>query len=187
MRLRDIKVGMMVRVKDNAVELTTSASTCYHVDSPYLKSLQGLTGEVRKIDSDKTIKIFIDDEYSAEWFDPIHLEAVTDEVVVTKVVTEPLTRKEELERIINESIANEAKARQELKLLNTTFSCEAIRNGEVMDGVYSISNTKSMCLVLNKVAFYISASTFEMPALLDGSWRSNTFTLTALKPSITFK
>lgn len=182
MRLRDIKVGMIVRVKLNALALTTDADKCWNVGSKGLTKLQGKSGTVVSINTDNTIEVELEDVgMDSSSFSPVHLEVSEVKVSVT------LTRKEELERIINESIANEAKARQELKLLNTTFTCEEIRNGTAKDGVYSISGTKAMCLVMNKVAMFAPSSTYDVLDLLDSSWRSNTFTLTSLKPSITFK
>lgn len=200
MRVRDIKESMKVRVKNNACALTTTASPCWNVGSDGLKELQGKIGTVLLVDTDKTIKVLIDGEHRDDWswFDAVHLEAIADEISIDVIATEPeqpLTRKEELERSINEAIETEAKAikvvaaaRAELSLLNNIISCAAIRGGEAKDGVYSISNSKAKCVVLNKVALYIpSGAISNKYELLDDSWRSNTFTLTTLKLVIGFK
>lgn len=191
MRVRDIKEGMKVRVKTNAMALTTSASPCWTVRSLQLEKLQGKIGTVLRVDIDKTIMVLIDGEHRDDWswFDAVHLEADTDVECVDVIIPIALTRKEELARIINEAVAVIAASRKELDGLDNIFSCDEIRGGVAKDGVYSISGTKSMCLVINKVAFFVSGhisggSTYD---LLDTSWASNKFTLSTLKPFITFK
>lgn len=190
MRFRDIKFGMAVRVKSNANALTTDASNSFFKDSSNLISLQGKSGNVNDIDDeDNTIRVSIDNDngMSSTWFDAIHLEAVEKASVDVKPVVKPtLTRKEELAKLITDLETQRDTARKELKELDSTFSDKDMHDGKRKDGVYSIADTKAMCLVIAGLPIFVKEGQ-TVEKLCDSSWYGYKFTLTTLKPVITFK
>lgn len=185
MKFEDFKVGMRVRIKDNADSLTEVGSNTFNECDDELQYMQGMSGTVLVVCKDKTIQVDVDeDENTTWWFDPIHLEAFVEEVPDT--VTAP-TRKDELEGIIADLQVKQDAARKELKDIALTFSHTDIFSGTMQDGVYSISGTVSKCLVIAGQPFYVSDFNGNTQPLDRNGWKSNRFTLTNLKAMTTFK
>lgn len=183
MRLRDIKVGQKIRVKDNAQAFTKSGSFCFDSPTDYsLENLEGKTGTVIQIDADKTVKVSF--EVGSTWyFDPVHLENVKE--VTPEPVVKEISRNEELERAVTILKAQLATAVKELEDSKNTFKIADMFSREREHGVYDISGSTAKCIVtLDGEPLYVSGSVIE--PLDKDSWDHADFTLTDLEPTVTF-
>lgn len=185
MRIRDIKVGMTVRVKANAHKLTKESSPCFCINSMALAKMQGKSGVVTLVDSDGTIKVKFEGNYCYSWFDPIHLEKdiinpLAESVPLMKVVITAENRKANITKLKSELAA----AVKDLETFNNKFSIENIFSGTIGDGVYTISGSNGKCVITKGVPLWVTS--YIIQPLDRRVWKDSTFTLTKMKPSITF-
>lgn len=96
MKFNDFKVGMEVRVKDNASSLTGRDSYSRDQDCRFLKALQGKIGVILCCEySDQTIKVKLDPNPHGDWFDACHLELVPTKVTLKSLQEEAVLRTEQ--------------------------------------------------------------------------------------------